>query len=112
MEEITSIAKKIVNAFPDAQCTTEDAFDADTNSEVEDNVVVGDDYLRREWMCEYEVTSGTHDSITRKMIETFGEPSARRHRSDLGEVNNWDIGKVLIVQAQNTITLIQKYTKW
>lgn len=112
MNQIMDAAKKVMNAFPGAQCSTEDEFGSDSNCEMEDNLVVGDDFHRQEWLVGYDVPGGTHDSVTKKMIDVFGEPQRKCHRPDLGvDVNNWNVDKVHVVQVQNRITLIQNYTK-
>lgn len=114
MDKIEKVARQILNAFKDStiECTTEDAFASDSDCEMDDNLVIGDDFHRQEWLVEYKVHGGTHDEVMETLVSVFGQPNRKVRRQDLKlDVNNWDVGPVHVVQVQDGVTLIQRYQK-
>lgn len=110
--EIETVSQKIVDLFGPGlhfHCNTEDGCYDDCENF--DDFDIGDDHQRQDWIVEF-VVNMVHDDVRDHLITIFGPVHEEFFRVDLNlNVNNWDVGKVHIVQVQDTITLIQHYDK-
>ncbi len=109
-QHLEKVSHVIFNVFaPLIECSTQDGcYDS---CEEYDDYDIGDDHERQEWVVSFRVDM-THDDVKDHLVNLYGPPTGEFFREDLNlNVNNWDVGRVHIVQVRDSITLYQKYSK-
>jgi carboxypeptidase C (cathepsin A) len=109
-EHLEKVSQDIFNVFnPKIECDTENGC-YDTCEEYDD-YVIGEEYQRQQWIVSYTVDM-SHDEVKDHLVTLYGPPTGKFFRKDLNlDVNNWNVGKVHIVQVRDSITLYQDYSK-
>lgn len=112
MKDIIKVSNNILSHFIKNEvfisCTTEDDGDGDMEY-VSDDLTVCDDTERNQYTVCFQLMENTSSlEHSKTLTELLGAPT---HPQGHPDVNNWKVGKVLIVHRDQRLELFRDYRK-